>query len=88
MTSTDPCTALIVDDEASHRLILKSLLKKQCYKVIDAVNGRETVDLLLSNNPSIIFMDVMMPEVMTSSSNPTTNLFWGPKFGPCSVSLY
>ena len=53
--------ALIVDDEKTNRLILKSLLNKQGYKTIEAVNGQEAIDLFNQENPSIIFMDVMMP---------------------------
>ncbi len=53
--------ALIVDDEKTNRLILKSLLLKQGYQTIEAVNGQEAVDLFQQENPSIIFMDVMMP---------------------------
>ncbi len=53
--------ALIVDDEKTNRLILKSLLVKQGYQIIEAVNGQEAVDMFKQENPSIIFMDVMMP---------------------------
>ena len=53
--------ALIVDDEKTNRLILKSLLGKQGYQTIEAVNGQEAVDLFKQESPSIIFMDVMMP---------------------------
>jgi len=53
--------ALIVDDEKTNRLILKSLLSKQGYQTIEAVNGQEAIDLFNQENPSIIFMDVMMP---------------------------
>ncbi|MDH3632334.1 MAG: SpoIIE family protein phosphatase [Gammaproteobacteria bacterium] len=53
--------ALIVDDEKTNRLILKSLLNKQGYQTIEAVNGQEAIDLFHQENPSIIFMDVMMP---------------------------
>ena len=53
--------ALIVDDEKTNRLILKSLLNKQGYQTIEAVNGQEAIDLFHRENPSIIFMDVMMP---------------------------
>ena len=56
-----PGTALIVDDEKTNRLILKSLLSKQGYETIEAVNGQEAIDLFKSEMPSIIFMDVMMP---------------------------
>ncbi|MEM7563184.1 MAG: fused response regulator/phosphatase, partial [Pseudomonadota bacterium] len=53
--------ALIVDDEKTNRLILKSLLSKQGYETIEAVNGQEAVDLFTSERPNMIFMDVMMP---------------------------
>jgi CheY-like chemotaxis protein len=56
-----PGKALIVDDEKTNRLILKSLLSKQGYQTIEAVNGQEAIDLFNQENPSIIFMDVMMP---------------------------
>ncbi|MDH3217984.1 MAG: SpoIIE family protein phosphatase [Gammaproteobacteria bacterium] len=61
MTSSSPGKALIVDDEKTNRLILKSLLVKQGYQTIEAVNGEEAVDLFHQEHPSIIFMDVMMP---------------------------
>jgi len=53
--------ALIVVDEKTNRLILKSLLSKQGYQTIEAVNGQEAIDLFNREHPSIIFMDVMMP---------------------------
>ncbi len=61
MTNSNLGTALIVDDEKTNRLILKSLLVKQGYQTVEAANGQEAVDLFKSENPSIIFMDVMMP---------------------------
>ena len=61
MSTSSPGKALIVDDEKTNRLILKSLLSKQGYQTIEAVNGQEAVDLFKRELPSIIFMDVMMP---------------------------
>lgn len=53
--------ALIVEDEDTNRLILKSLLKKQGYDVVEATNGAEAVAAFAEHEPDIIFMDVMMP---------------------------
>jgi len=53
--------ALIVDDEKSNRLVLKSLLGKLGYQTTEAVNGEEAIALFNQENPDIIFMDVMMP---------------------------
>ena len=53
--------ALIVDDELSNRIILKSFLKKIGYSVIQAENGAQALDLFCSEQPDMVFMDVMMP---------------------------
>jgi len=53
--------ALIVEDEETNRLILKALLKKRGYEVVEAVNGEEAIACFSLHEPDIIFMDVMMP---------------------------
>lgn len=61
MISSGPGKALIVDDEKTYRLVLKALLVKQGFSVIEAENGQQAVELFQQENPSIVFMDVMMP---------------------------
>ncbi len=61
MNLSAPGKALIVDDEKTNRLVLKSLLGKQGFTTIEAANGQEAVDLFRHEAPDIIFMDVMMP---------------------------
>jgi serine phosphatase RsbU (regulator of sigma subunit) len=53
--------ALIVEDEVTNRMILKALLKKRGYKVIEAENGIEAIQQFQQQGPDLIFMDVMMP---------------------------
>ncbi|MCU7796033.1 MAG: SpoIIE family protein phosphatase [Candidatus Thiodiazotropha sp. (ex Myrtea spinifera)] len=55
--------ALIVEDEETNRLILKSLVKKQGYDVVEAKNGVEAVKCFHEHEPDLVFMDVMMPEM-------------------------
>ena len=55
-----PC-ALVVDDEATNRLIIKSLLKRSGFEVVEAQNGAESVELFEETAPDIVFMDIMMP---------------------------
>ncbi len=55
--------ALITDDELSNRIILKTLLRKIGYEVIEAENGYEAIKLFHSTTPNIVFMDIMMPEM-------------------------
>ncbi len=53
--------ALVVDDEPTNRFILKSLLKKNNFDVIEAINGKQAIEIFLEKSPDIIFMDIMMP---------------------------
>ncbi len=63
MNNSSSGIALIVDDEKANRLALKSLLKKQGYQTIEAVNGEEAVSLFKQQHADIVFMDVLMPVV-------------------------
>ncbi len=53
--------ALVVDDELSNRVILKALLKKLNYQVVEARDGAEALAKFVAEKPDIVFMDVMMP---------------------------
>jgi len=61
MSNSSLGKALIVDDEKTNRLILKSLLSKQGYQVVEAVDGQQAIDLFKQEQPNIVFMDVVMP---------------------------
>ena len=78
--------ALIVDDEKTNRLILKSLLVKQGYQTIEAVNGQEAVDLFHQEAPSIIFMDVMMPGGM-DGLEATRSIKNDPETNDCKIIM-
>ena len=57
-------TAIIVDDEANSRAILRNYIGKYCPAVSilgEAANVQETLSLLESNNPDVLFLDVEMP---------------------------
>lgn len=56
-----PKKALIVDDELTNRLILRSLLKKQGYDTLEAEDGQQAVDMFHAHSPDMVFMDVIMP---------------------------
>ena len=53
--------ALIADDELSNRVILKALIKKIGYEVIEAENGAEAVERFKQYRPDLVLMDIMMP---------------------------
>lgn len=56
-------TILLVDDSAMIRHIVGQILRESGYDVQIAKNGREGCDLAKECNPSLIIMDVEMPEM-------------------------
>jgi len=56
-------TILIADDEPTNRLVAKLALSKEGYKIIEAVNGIEAINLANKYHPDVILMDAMMPEM-------------------------
>ena len=52
---------LIVDDSKSNRQIMVQLLEPVGFKVKEAVNGKEAVDICLRWQPHMIWMDIRMP---------------------------
>ncbi len=54
---------LIVEDSATQRLLLRNVLEKKDFKVIDKKNGEEALDWLQSHRPDLIVSDIMMPEM-------------------------
>lgn len=54
---------LIVDDVAPNVLLLKALLGREKYNIVSATSGKEALDLAVRENPDLILLDVMMPEM-------------------------
>jgi two-component system, NtrC family, response regulator HydG len=54
-------TVLVVDDEASHRMMLKAHLNEEGFEVVEASDGREAIDLANRNSYDLILMDMRMP---------------------------
>lgn len=52
---------LIVDDEPTARIILRKTLDKGGYRVIEASNGEDAVELARSLRPSVALIDAFMP---------------------------
>jgi CheY-like chemotaxis protein len=58
-------TILLVDDEKSVRMAGEQMLQTAGYTVLTATNGREALEIYLSNQERIdlVLLDLMMPEM-------------------------
>ena len=56
-------TILVVDDKANVRTLLREYLTEQGYRVVTAENGRIALFAARQENPDLILMDIMMPEM-------------------------
>ena len=54
---------LIVEDEGTTRELLRRMLEKQGWPVLEAENGRIALELMQTVRPGLILLDLMMPEM-------------------------
>ncbi len=52
---------MVVDDDESHRTLICDLLEEMGYRTVQASNGREALDLLESDMPMAVLLDLRMP---------------------------
>lgn len=58
-----PQTILIVDDERRMVSLLQSYLQQEGYHVATAYNGSEALAVARAENPDLVVLDIMMPEM-------------------------
>lgn len=56
-------TVLIVDDSATAREMVSSLLKKIGMNVIEARDGMEAKEHIQANRPDLVVLDIIMPRM-------------------------
>jgi CheY-like chemotaxis protein len=54
---------LVVDDDAEVRRLLRRMLEPEGYTVLEAENGRVALERLRDAAPSVVLLDLMMPEM-------------------------
>ena len=54
-------TILVAEDDARNRRLFRAILSAKGYELIEAVNGREAVDLARECTPDLILLDIQMP---------------------------
>jgi PAS domain S-box-containing protein len=59
----EPATVMVVEDDADTRQVIQRLLEKTGIQVVLAENGRAALERLAEGQPSLILLDLMMPEM-------------------------
>jgi two-component system alkaline phosphatase synthesis response regulator PhoP len=56
-------TILMVDDQMSVRMLVRDYLTEEGYRVVEASNGQEALYAARHEEPDLILLDIMMPEM-------------------------
>jgi two-component system cell cycle response regulator DivK len=57
----DGATVLLVEDTEDNRQMMRRLLEMSGFRVVEATNGREAVEVASQVQPQIILMDLSLP---------------------------
>ncbi len=52
---------LVVDDQKEVRELVEVTLRADGYQIFQAINGRDAVDIVTTQKPDVVIMDIMMP---------------------------
>jgi signal transduction histidine kinase/DNA-binding response OmpR family regulator len=55
--------ALVVDDEAANRDIMRRMIEADGWTVLEAKNGKVALEAVHASDPKLILLDLMMPEM-------------------------
>lgn len=54
-------TILLADDNLPSRELMREILEASGHIIVEAVNGRDALDLIRQNQPELVFLDLQMP---------------------------
>ena len=58
-----PCRLLLVEDDAPTREMMRRMLEKEQWTVIEAENGQVALEQMANQQPELILLDLMMPQM-------------------------
>ena len=56
-------TILYVEDNYDNRMLVRRVLEAEGYRVIEAEDGVQGIERLLSQTPDLVLMDINLPEI-------------------------
>jgi len=63
MSIEDKGTILYVEDNSDNRTLVRRILLSEDYKLLEARNAHEALELLKTAKPDLILMDINMPDM-------------------------
>jgi CheY-like chemotaxis protein len=60
-SENDVVTVLLVEDTEDNRQMMRRLLEMTGYRVVEAINGKEAVEVASQERPEVILMDLSLP---------------------------
>ncbi len=54
---------LVVDDNDNNRYLIRFILEKNGFEVIEATGGVEGVELAVRDKPDLVLMDIQLPDI-------------------------
>jgi PAS domain S-box-containing protein len=58
-----PCPVLLIEDDETTRGMMRQMLEREGWQVVEATNGREGLERVSESQPHAILLDLMMPEM-------------------------
>ena len=62
-SSNSKATILYVEDNADNRMLVRRILLSQDYSILEAKDGSDALNVLKTQRPDLILMDINMPEM-------------------------
>jgi len=56
-------TILVADDAAFMRMMIRDILQKEGYDILEAVDGRDAVQKFAELKPDLVLLDITMPQM-------------------------
>jgi two-component system cell cycle response regulator DivK len=63
VSSENKGTILYVEDNPDNRLLVKRILVAEDYSLLEAIDGKDALDVLKTARPDLILMDINMPDM-------------------------
>ena len=54
---------LVIEDNEKNRYLISFILKVEGFEVIEAITGEEGVEMVVSEHPDLVLMDIQLPGI-------------------------